>query len=386
MTAVGIMSMQRIFNYGSSLQAYALRRMVETADPDAHVRFLDFAPGPPLLTSEDHGEPPRSRLGRTLAKVREYTAVDAPVADRLRFLNHKRSYATKYFPLVGIPQAPDRDLTVDLQIIGSDEVFNCVQSNTNVGYSRDLFGHGSPAGRLVTYAASFGNTTLAKIEQAGIRDDLAADLSRFEFLSVRDRNSAHVVEAITGRTPELHVDPVLAYDFASLEPRIPTTRLFAGKYIIVYGYAGRLDAEENRELRVYADRIGAKVLTLGGVQACGDRFVDCNPFEVLAYFRDAEAVVTDTFHGTIFSIINDVPFATLIRPSLGKAYGNEEKLSYLLEMFGLGSRRLGDATDLTRLLAERPDTGSVQGILDRERHRTSEYLARVVRDADRRHR
>lgn len=379
MTTVGIMSMQRIRNYGSTLQAYALSRLIEAADHRAQVSFLDFMPGEPLLEGAGPRPASRSRVGRTLAKVREYTAVEASAADRLRFLNHKRSYAAKYFPMVGIPAAPNRDLAVDLQIVGSDEVFNCVQANSNVGYSRDLFGHGSPARRLVSYAASFGNTTVAKIDHVGIRAELAEDLARFDTLSVRDANSASVVEDLTGRIPEIHVDPVLAFDYALLEPRIPSGRLVKGKYIIVYGYAGRLNADENRQLRCYADGIGAAILTLGGVQACGDRFVDCDPFEVLALFRDAEAVVTDTFHGTIFSIINNVPFATIVRRSAGDGYGNEEKLGYLLETFDLGARRLADPTDLSPLLAEPLDVSGLTEILARERNRTADYLSKVIR-------
>ena len=189
--------------------------------------------------------PPASKLRRAISKVAEYNQVDARFADKLRFFNHKRSYGKRYFSMIGVPSAPNRDLDLDVQIIGSDEVFNCVQSNTNVGYSRDLFGHRSPARRVISYAGSFGNTTMEKIEAFSIREMLAEDFSRFATISVRDRNSALIVEKLTGQLPEIHLDPVLAYDFMRLEERIPTERQFAGKYILVYGYSGRLDHEEN---------------------------------------------------------------------------------------------------------------------------------------------
>lgn len=377
MMSIGIMSMQRILNYGSTLQAYSLRRMIEAVDPDIEVSFLDYLPGPVLI--EQTGAP-RTKFGRTAAKVREYAGGHGSIADKLRFFGHKRSYAGRFFPLVGITPQPNRDLAVDVQVIGSDEVFNCVQSNTNVGYSRDLFGHATPARRLISYAASFGNTTLEKIDDAGIRSDLTDDLGRFDHISVRDRNSREIVEALTGRTPSVNVDPVLAYDIMALEPRIPQRRLVDQPYIIVYGYSGRLDAEENAALRRYADSIGALILTFGGVQGCADRFVDCSPFELLAYFRDAEAVVTDTFHGTIFSIINDVPFATIIRRSVAHGYGNEEKLGYLLETLGLSSRRLDSVSDVARILAEPIDTQAVGAALERERRRSAEYLKASIHD------
>lgn len=364
--------MQRIYNYGSSLQAYALRRLLENADPGAQVTFVDFEPGQTLIPSATPAEA-RGRSARALAKLREYNDVDASLRDKVRFFNHKRSYAAKYFPLIGVSPDRNRILDLDLQVIGSDEVFNCVQANVNVGYARDLFGHGSPARRIVSYAGSFGNTTLAKIESAGIRHQLAEDFSRFEAISVRDDNSLQLVQKLTGRTPELHLDPTLVFDFAS-EQLIPAERQQAGPYVIVYGYSGRLSPSENEAVRHYADTIGARVLAFGGLQSSADEFIDCDPFTLLGYFRDASAVITDTFHGTIFSIINEVPFATIIRSSSGTGYGNEEKLGFLLERLGLEDRALRDTAGMEELLAQPIDFAQIASLRRQERTRTTDYL------------
>ena len=368
------MSMQRIHNYGSSLQAYSLGRLIEEATPDARVSFVDYRPGPLLLGDR---EAPTSKLGRIVQKVREYNSVDAPLSDKLRFFEHKRAYGRRYFPELGIPANPNYDLPLECQVIGSDEVFNCVQSNTKVGYSSDLFGRGSRARRLISYAASFGNTTLEKIQVVGIESELQADLKKFHSISVRDKNSYNLVSRLTGREPELHVDPTLAYGLMG-DSRIPTWRLHQDPYIIVYGYSGRLTSEENKSLSDYAGRIGARILTFGGLQACGDSFVECGPFELLAYFRDAIGVVTDTFHGTIFSIINHRPFATIIRSSAGIGYGNEEKLGYLLESFGLSSRRLAEPSGIDALLSTCIDKAAINFKIASERGRTMKYLSNNV--------
>lgn len=378
---VGVMTMQRIHNYGSSLQGYGLLRLIEDAANDVSVRFVDYRPGE-ILVKQDGARPPASKLGRLVSKVREYNAVDARLSDKLRFLNHKRSYGSRYFPDLGITREADHDLRLDLQVIGSDEVFNCVQDNTNVGYSRDLFGHGSPARQVISYAASFGNTTLEKIDAFGIRDDLEADLSRFAAISVRDANSSRIIEALTGRVPSINVDPVLAYEFMAREGRIPQERQHDGRYIIVYGYGGRLGHDENELIRAYARRAGVEILCFGGVQECCDRFVDCNPFELLAYFRDAEAIITDTFHGTIFSIINERPFGTIIRRSVGHGYGNEEKLGYLLDLFGLASQRLDDLGQLEETLGNAVDHAAVRKTLDKERTRSLDYLRTTILQGD----
>lgn len=376
-TRVGIMTMHRIRNYGSSLQAYGLRRLVEGVAEGAVVTFVDYTPGVPLQKdagARDSG----SDLGNTLRKAATYARGPGRAIDRLRFLRHKESYARKNYPLVGIPAKPNLDTNLDLQIIGSDEVFNCVQSNPRVGYSRDLFGYGSQASRVITYAGSFGNTTLQKLEAVGIRESLEYDLSRLNAISVRDENSASIVSELLGKMPPIHIDPALAYDFMTHEKRIPSRQMQNTPYVAVYGYPGRFKKQENEAIRQYARRISATVLCLGGVQDCGDRFVDCDPFELLAYFRDAEAVVSDTFHGVIFALINRRPFAAIVRDSVGQSYGNEEKIGYLLRSMGVTAQRVTNASGIAEVLANEIDYASVQHRLEHERARAREYLLGTI--------
>ena len=115
--------------------------------------------------------------------------------------------------------------------------------------------------------------------------------------------------------------------------------------VILYAYAGRISNEEADWIAAYAKKKNLKVYAIGGIQKCADRFVDCSPFEVLAYFRNAEEVITDTFHGSIFSVITHRPFTTLIRKSVGNSYGNEEKLSDLLERLDLADRMTAKVED-----------------------------------------
>lgn len=369
--------MQRIYNYGSSLQGYALRKLVGESTNDALVHYLDYTPGPPLVKSPDIKRNGGGHLRRTFDKVSEYSKTEARILDKIRFFNHKRHYASKYFPLIGISAAPRHETNIDLQIIGSDEVFNCVQNNTNVGYTRDLFGHEAKAKKLISYAASFGNTTLEKIDAYKIRKELEEDFLKFDAISVRDINSQEIVGQLIGERPVIHLDPTLVYPLMQ-DSNIPGARQRRFKYIIAYGYSGRFSEVENHAIRQYANHIGAKVLAFGGLQSSADEFIDCDPFTLLAYFRDAEAVITDTFHGTIFAIINEVPFATIIRKSHGAGYGNSEKLGYLLSSMNLEGRALNDPSTLTELMQEAVDFSPVRVLREQQRARTLSYLRSAI--------
>lgn len=364
---VGIMSMQRIRNYGSFLQAYGLKRMLESLG--CAVRFVDYRPGRCLVES-DHP----SRLSRPAAKLAEVLKGPGPLSAKLAYANHKRRYDARTWPLLGIPTEPDyRTDSLDMLVIGSDEVFNCVQSNSNVGYSPDLFGASSRAGRTVTYAASCGNTTVEKLRAHGVDGEVADWLGKLDAVSVRDENTAAVVRELTGSDPARNFDPVLAWDFFGKE-NIPESPV-RGRYMIAYAYSGRLSGEECTFMRSYADKHGLKVVNVGGVQGCCDDFLDIGPFEVLAAFRGAECILTDTFHGTILSAIAERPFATIVRT---RGYGNAEKLTDLLDRLGLCGRVVGNSGDFVRLLDSEPDWLPVRDRIAESRSRASRYLAEQI--------
>lgn len=332
MKKVGIMSMQRIANYGSFLQAYALRQLIE--ELGYKVEFVDYHVEAPVILD---GKESKNKYVRKMKKALETFKYSAPVTHKISFIRYKQNFAKKYMPLLGISNEMNYNPALDCLVIGSDEVFNCIQKNSNVGYSLELFGKDNCAKKLITYAASFGNTTLEKLQKYGKVNEIGILLRKFDAISVRDINSGTIIEELTGRIPAYNLDPVLTYDYMKCCDKIPRIKI-EEKYLILYAYAGRISNDEAKWIAEYAKKKKLKIYAIGGIQKCADQFVDCSPFEVLAYFRNAEEVITDTFHGSIFSIITHRPFTTLIRKSVGNSYGNEEKLSDLLKRLELNTR------------------------------------------------
>ena len=141
--------------------------------------------------------------------------------------------------------------------------------------------------------------------------------------------------------------------------------------MILYGYSGRFTTEECNIISSYAKKKGLKIFCIGGVQDCCDKFIDCNPFEVIAYFKYAECVVTDTFHGTILSVITHRYFATIIR---NEGYGNSEKLSDLLGRLQLSGQVVDNCENIDEFLNKEIDYSKVDRIISLERIHTYEYL------------
>ena len=372
MKKVGIMSMQRIANYGSFLQAYALKQLME--EVGCNVEFVDYHVGAPVITENADS---KNKVVRKIEKGLETFQYRAPLAHKLSFIRYKQSFAQKYMPLLGITDEMNYNPTVDCLVIGSAEVFNCIQKNSNVGYSPELFGKNNHAKKLITYAASFGNTTLIKLEKYKKANEVGALLKKFDAISVRDTNSGTIVEQLTGKEPVYNLDPVLTYDYMNCCDKIPRVQTNE-KYLILYAYAGRISNDEADWIAAYAKKKNLKVYAIGGIQKCADRFVDCSPFEVLAYFRNAEEVITDTFHGSIFSVITHRPFATLIRKSVGNSYGNEEKLSDLLNRLGLTERMTTKVEETEHINQQPIDYEKVDDVLQKQREIAKAYLCQSI--------
>lgn len=366
MSKVGILSMQRIKNYGSFLQAYALKKMIESFGHD--VVFVDYHVDEPLIKDDNKSN--------VISKGINTLLTDGKLLHKIQYIFHKKQFGNKYFKLLGLSKEPNYNPKLDTLVIGSDEVFNCIQKNKSVGYSLELFGKNNNANKLISYAASFGNTTLDKIIKFDKKDELSDLLNKFDAISVRDNNSGDIINKITSIEPVYNLDPVLVFDYMNKCSEIPEINV-KEKYMILYAYSGRIKKEEAMVIRNYCKKNNVKIYSIGGVQPYADKFIDCSPFEVLAYFKNAEFIITDTFHGTIFSIINNKKFATLVRKSVGNEYGNEEKIIDLLNRLKLNDRVSYNIDEIIRILDEGLDYSDTNLIIKAERENSYNYLKKI---------
>lgn len=369
MAKVGILSMQRIKNYGSFLQAYGLKKIIE--DLGHEVEFVDYHVEEPIIKEESNLKNDK------ISKVIKTLEGDAPFIQKIQYIIHKKNFGKKNYKLLNLTETPNYNPSLDTLVIGSDEVFNCIQSNKNVGYSLELFGKDNNAKKVITYAASFGNTTVEKLKKFNKETEIGNLLENINAISVRDKNSGNIVKELTDKDELYNLDPVLIYDYISkckLIPQIKTNE----KYMIVYAYSNRISLEESKYIKDYAQKKSLKVYAIGGAQKCADKFIDCSPFEVLSYFKNAECIITDTFHGSIFSIITHKDFVTLVRKSVGNKYGNEEKLADLLERVNLKNRITYGIKEIDNILNEKINYNVTDKIIKDERKKAIEYLKKEI--------
>jgi len=358
---VGILSMQRVYNYGSLLQAYALKRTIENMGHECH--FLDIKEGVQLACHAQAKNTLQNGIVQWRMKKFKNQGIKAFIGYFHR-KSYRRKFKSSYFNLLGLPKNLEPDGYFDTVVIGSDEVFNFAQK-TWWGYSNQLFGEEINARKILTYAASFGWTRMEDILINGLSEQITKALSNIACFSVRDENSQKIIKRLTGKNACLNTDPTLLYDFNEEIDEKFTLK----NYVVLYSYAGRTDSkDEIKAIRKFAKSHKKKLISVGYYHFWCDKNIIPDPFDVLNYFIHADYIITDTFHGTVFSIKFHKRFCSIIRDT------NEEKISHLLKHFNLSSRIATSVGQITGILQTPIDFTQTEDIIVKEKEKALNYL------------
>lgn len=355
---IGIISMQRLVNFGSYLQAWGLKHILE--EMGHSVEFIDIKLENGSFMNLSISAFRESRLKKIARRILKGEIYSLSVERNILF-------RSRYFPEIGLSEVPNERTDYDAVVIGSDEVFSYCQF-TQWGGTAKYFGQGIDSDRIVSYAGSFGYTTLQDLRGIGMDQTIGSWLQDFTGLSVRDQNSYDIIQRLTGRDTELHLDPVLIYPFREEIPEV-----LDKDYILVYGYDERLVEPEYVEpIRAFARKHKKKLYAVGFFQSWCDKQINCSPFEVLGYVRKADYVICETFHGTIFSIKYQKQFAAIVRDS------NRNKLMDLLNRFSLCDRQFSGREDLETILTASYDKERVRKQIEHEREKTKQYFEKYL--------
>lgn len=345
---IKILTMHRVPNYGSFLQAYALKKTLDGLF-ESDSAFLDIIPGKIL---DGYSAGAIHKLN-TLYKKYLYFGFFGDFSYRTRFL-HK--YKSDFLPLLNVKSDYDYNDNCDLVVIGSDEVFNCMQKS-KWGFSSQLFGDISGANTVITYAGSYGHTEYSELVSACIVDELMMSLKNLSGVSVRDSHSYNMMRKLGLSKIKKHLDPVFLYNY-ELETESNDFKGPKNKYILLYAYSRRVvDNKEVSAIKKIADKKKLKIISLSSYYPWADKSVVASPFEVLSYFQNAEFVVTDTFHGVALSIKFLKRFAVFSRES------NKNKVLGLLKDFNLLYKSIDDPKLLYDVIMDSPDKLYVEGVV-----------------------
>ncbi len=207
----------------------------------------------------------------------------------------------------------------DIFVLGSDEIWNV---SREIIRKADIFWGCGLEGNIISYAPSVNTAT---------EDDMAGApyvelaLQCMNRISVRDSYSKQLISKYTDKPVEILCDPTFLLpmeEYDAIEGSCPFE-----DFILVYSTAARFTDEDKKALKEFAKSRGKKLVAFPHDLKWCDAHGQVHPLDAIAYFKKADCVITDTFHGTALSLIFNKDFLALPR-------GNT-KVSELLNFFEL---------------------------------------------------
>lgn len=224
----------------------------------------------------------------------------------------------------------------DVVVLGSDQIWNPEYTN---GFVDTYFGCHSnlKTKKIISYAASLGQSHLGPNDLA----EFSKKLLNIDVLGVREDSLKDIISTSLGRDVSINLDPTLLLSKADWDS-ISEKRVFNEPYILVYEVKYNNLTEKAIE---YVEKLyGLKVVVLSArtnYKIPKEYITDASPLHFLSLFKYADFVITTSFHGTVFSVINNKPFITL-------AFGDytDTRSKTLLSKLGLGCRIVETVNDL----------------------------------------
>ncbi len=184
----------------------------------------------------------------------------------------------------------------DVIVLGSDEIWNF--KNALVSFNVTYFGGGGvSAKKIFSYAPSFGAITPADT----LPEPALEAINKLYCVSVRDHNSQKILQQY-GISSTRVLDPTFLHEVS------PQKSLTQENYVLVY--LNTIDKNNVKGVKKFAASQSKKLIAVGYEKSwCDENVINIGPYEWVAFFQKADYIITNTFHGTIFSIKNKKKFA-----------------------------------------------------------------------------
>ena len=360
---ISILTWHKALNHGAVLQAYASQKTIQMMGKNVEV--LDYK----RIVKDK-----RTILQKTKTRFERILSRDYLLRNKYLDFNTKKKEVFDQFISDNIKIGANIETGIfDCIMIGSDMVFNLLQ-----GYSPYMFGVSVNTNYLFSYAACSGGSTIKTAQRIGCLEEINKGLSSFGGLSCRDETTVKFIYDVTNRNDIVeNIDPVLLYGF-EMEQKEWNGGVWKNNapYILVYAYNSNMNLQtETRQIIKFARNKGLKLISVGYFHSWCDDNINASPSEFVEMVVNAQAVITDTFHGTVFSLICHKPFCSIIRE-------NGFKLRYLLEQCDMTDRIADNSEMIIPVLEKEINYETFDSWIGIERKKGIEYLEQQIKKAE----
>ena len=371
-------------NYGTSLVGYALIKKLQMMGYEVevinYVKRLSFLEKVEWMVNAWRCGMGRDILGRV--KGAEDLKRNAGYAANIKVRTEaveaykERKFIPLFKDYVGYDALHEGSKNYDAVVVGSDQVWTPLSLPTrffNLLFVDDKV-------RKVAYASSFGVSSIPGFQHKAT----GAFLDRFHAIGVREQSGKKIVDTLSHQTATVVADPTLLLDANEWSEEIKDSKINMNEpYIFCYFLGTNMEAREAaNELKA---KTGLKIVTLRHMDEYvpeDESFGDYAPYDVdpngfLAYIKNAEYVLTDSFHCSAFSIQFHKRFMTFYRFAQGSATGRNSRIDSLFNVLGVNKDHIynGDVMKVEAPL----DWESIDEKLRRLREESVEFLKKSLK-------
>lgn len=362
---IGIITFHQALNYGAVLQTYALQQTIKNKGVDCEI--IDYCCDQIAFCYDP--------VGLKKCKGKKDVLRCFPYYMRMNGRRKKFAPFIQKFLKLSVPYDKetigDIEKAYDAIITGSDQVFNDKCTNFDNTYFLDFI---TDSKKKNSYAASFGFQEVPE----ELVTSYKALLQDFNRISVREQEGINIVHKLIQKEAKRHVDPTLLLSGEEWK-KLVSGRKPKGKYIFVYTVQGPVHAiDYAKKLR---DKTGYPIYYLHGtIQLRNIRHEkdDINhlytsaPDEFVELIEGAEYVITNSFHGTVFSILFQKKFMVELETTWTFNHRSKE----LLELLGLESHVMKEI-NLDSIEVD-SDWNYISDYLAQEKKKANEYLEEIL--------
>lgn len=229
-----------------------------------------------------------------------------------------------------------------------------------------------------SYASSFGVSQIHPCQ----RDEVGKFLKRIDKVGVREQRGKEIVQELTGEDrAQVVLDPTMLMTRKEWEQHINEAKCRINEpYILCYVLGER--KEIRKSIKELAQKSGLKIVNLPHIDNyhsmdddLGDiNLYDVDPFDFIHLVRDAKYIVTDSFHGSVFSIIFQKTFLTFYRANPSLKGSTHSRIDSLFDIFGLKHRIYIGDEDIYKQMQVGIDYQYVETKLEEMRNQSMDFL------------
>lgn len=340
---IGVITIEKVNNYGAELQATATIKVLQGMGYETEIidycyyknwNFKDTRISAPFVSMSVKGRLMywvKYRLvNRIVAKILPllYPTVKRRIQRFEDFHKINTRMSKRY---LSMPELYQTKMDYDVYVVGSDQVWNPSASSSIEPY---FLTFAPKEAKRISYASSFGVSNIP----ASLYEKYKRLLSNIDYLSVREQTGVCLVKTLTGRDATCVLDPTLLLNKKQWGNIMLAYPHMPSRYILVYQLLpsetlpslAKSIAEEMKCPIYYLAKRAYAVNAPNGMRV----IKDAGPAEFLWLIKNASCVVTNSFHGTAFSVNFCTPFYTV----LNSKRGSNARITSLLNSVNLMGR------------------------------------------------